>query len=77
MVALISHKNVALPVHCHSAGVAELSGGALFVSIALLAGARQCGHQALRRDLLNTMVVIISHNDIAVSFHRHSEGRGR
>eukprot|EP00976_Prorocentrum_cordatum_P116137 1196117-Prorocentrum_minimum.AAC.4 len=42
------HNDISGAVHCHSPWPAELSGGAISVSIARLASARQCGHQALR-----------------------------
>eukprot|EP00959_Pyramimonas_sp_CCMP1952_P163929 3427477-Pyramimonas_sp.AAC.1 len=74
MITKFAHKNVALPIHCHSVGVAELSDGALSVSMAHLASARQRGHQALRRDLTDAIVPRVGHYNIAVPVHRHSPG---
>eukprot|EP00959_Pyramimonas_sp_CCMP1952_P318762 6669699-Pyramimonas_sp.AAC.1 len=48
MVPVISHNDVALPVHCHTAGLIELSGGSFSVAMAIQPSARQRGHHALR-----------------------------
>eukprot|EP00976_Prorocentrum_cordatum_P021256 433725-Prorocentrum_minimum.AAC.1 len=41
-----------------------------------LASARQRGHQALRRDFADAIVVKFGHYNIAVPVHRHSLGAG-
>ena len=41
MVALVSHDDVAVPIHCDSMGMVELSNGSFSVSTALLASACQ------------------------------------
>eukprot|EP00959_Pyramimonas_sp_CCMP1952_P438723 9185138-Pyramimonas_sp.AAC.1 len=77
MITIVGHKNVALPIHCDSAWAVELSGGALSLSMAhRCASARQRGHQALRRDPANAIVVKVGHYNIAVSVRRHSPGAG-
>eukprot|EP00959_Pyramimonas_sp_CCMP1952_P156713 3277606-Pyramimonas_sp.AAC.1 len=78
MIVIISHNDIAAPVHsCYITGVIELSGSALSILMTLHASAGQCGHQALRRDLADAMVVRISHDDIAVPVHCHSAGAVR
>eukprot|EP00959_Pyramimonas_sp_CCMP1952_P241077 5038210-Pyramimonas_sp.AAC.2 len=72
IVVLVGHYNIAAPVHCHTPGAGKLRGVALSISIASLASARQCGHQALRRDLANTLVLCFCHNDVALPIHCHS-----
>eukprot|EP00976_Prorocentrum_cordatum_P047927 967800-Prorocentrum_minimum.AAC.1 len=76
MITTVAHKNVALPIHCHSKRAVELSGGALSVSMAHHASARQRGHQALRRDLADAIVDEVGHYNIAVPVHRHSVRAG-
>jgi hypothetical protein len=47
MVARVSYDDVAVPIHCDSTGLVELSNGPLSVSMALRASARQSGHKTL------------------------------
>jgi hypothetical protein len=51
MVVTVSHDDVAVPIHCDSAGAGELSNDLLSVSMAVLASARQNGHIVLQCDL--------------------------
>eukprot|EP00976_Prorocentrum_cordatum_P067746 1178877-Prorocentrum_minimum.AAC.3 len=69
MVPFVCHDDVAFPVHRHAAGQVELSGSALSVSMARHTSARQCGHQALRRNRADTMVERVRHNDTVVPVH--------
>eukprot|EP00959_Pyramimonas_sp_CCMP1952_P282939 5914296-Pyramimonas_sp.AAC.1 len=72
MATIISHNDIAFPVHCHSTRRAEPCSAAVSVAMAHRAVARQCGHHTLRRDLSNTMAVPVGHDDIAAPVHCHS-----
>eukprot|EP00959_Pyramimonas_sp_CCMP1952_P133714 2796087-Pyramimonas_sp.AAC.1 len=74
MVVTIGHDDVALPVHGHSPGAVEVRNSALSVLMACLAGARQCGHQALRRYFADAVVPHIGHVGVAVAVHCNSYG---
>jgi hypothetical protein len=43
--------------------------------MALLASARQSGHKAMWRDLADTIVERVSHNDVAAPIHCDSTGK--
>eukprot|EP00976_Prorocentrum_cordatum_P105355 1194245-Prorocentrum_minimum.AAC.4 len=73
-VTQFGHDDIAGAVYCHFAWPVELSVGAISISISLLASARQCGHQAVRRDRADTIVLQVGHDDIAVPIHCHSAG---
>jgi hypothetical protein len=51
-----------------------MSIGPFSVLIALPASARQSGHLALLRDKADTMVVLVSYNDVILSVHCDSKG---
>eukprot|EP00959_Pyramimonas_sp_CCMP1952_P332609 6965091-Pyramimonas_sp.AAC.1 len=71
----VGHDDIAVPVHCHSTGAVKSStGGAGSISMALLASACNCGHQALRRDHADTIVSTVAHYYIAGHVHRHANG---
>eukprot|EP00959_Pyramimonas_sp_CCMP1952_P418607 8769520-Pyramimonas_sp.AAC.2 len=74
MVGHVGHYNIVVPIHCHSPGAVELRGVAFSISIARYASPRQCGHQALRRDPANAMVVKVRNINVALPIHRHSAG---
>jgi hypothetical protein len=74
MVAIVSHDGVAVPIHCDSVGLVELSNSPFSVSLTFYASACQSGHMALWCDLADTMVVSVSHNDIPVPIHCDSTG---
>jgi len=75
MVATVTHDEVAVPIHCESIGHVELSIGPFSVSIAHLTTACQSGHMTLWCDLADTMVALVSHDEIAVPIHYDSTGQ--
>eukprot|EP00959_Pyramimonas_sp_CCMP1952_P241076 5038210-Pyramimonas_sp.AAC.1 len=73
MVVPVGHYSIAVLVHRHAKGVVELRGVAFSVLMALHTSPHQCGHNALlRRDLANTLVLCVHHEDVAFPIYRHS-----
>jgi hypothetical protein len=69
VVVRVTHNDVAVPIHCDSAGFVELSNGPFSVLTAPFASARQNGHMALWCDFTNTLVARVSHNGIAIPIY--------
>jgi hypothetical protein len=74
VVTLVYHEDIPVPIQCDSPGSVELSSSPFSVLMALLAGARQSGHSALRCDLADTMVATVSHEDFPISIQCDSSG---
>eukprot|EP00959_Pyramimonas_sp_CCMP1952_P282940 5914296-Pyramimonas_sp.AAC.2 len=74
MVLRFGHYNITVPVHCHSAWESKLSGGGFSVCMARHTSVCQCGHQALRRNLADMMVLRFGHYYIAVPVHCYTVG---
>jgi hypothetical protein len=74
VIGYVSYNDIAVPIHCDSAGFVELSNGPLSVSMAPFSSARQSGHMALWCDFADTMVACVSHDDVAVPVHCDSNG---
>jgi hypothetical protein len=75
MVVVVSHNDVAAPIHCDSTGPPELRNGPFSILMPPHVSACQSGHFALLCDLADSMAPRVSHNDISVVIHCDSNGQ--